>query len=50
MVALHGPPPKIVWLRGGNRSTDDVEALLRRHAPTIVAFDADDELACLELI
>ena len=26
MAALYGPPPKVVWLRGGNQSTMAVEA------------------------
>jgi predicted nuclease of predicted toxin-antitoxin system len=49
MAALYGPPPKVVWLRGGNRSTAAVEALLRRHADLLRAFARDPEAACLEL-
>lgn len=33
--ALYGGPPKVVWLRVGNCSTDEVEALLRRSAERI---------------
>lgn len=49
MAALHGPPPKVIWLRGGNRPTPAVEALLRRHAPILRAFGDDPDAACLEL-
>jgi predicted nuclease of predicted toxin-antitoxin system len=49
MAALYGPPPKVIWLRGGNRPTAAVEALLRRHADVIRAFAADDDAACLEI-
>lgn len=49
MAALFGPPPKVVWLRGGNRPTAAVEALLRRHADLLQAFIDDPEAACLEI-
>lgn len=50
LAALLGPPPQVLLLRGGNSSTDEVEALLRRHADAIRNGLADPELACLELI
>lgn len=49
MAALYGSPPKVIWLRGGNRSTTAVEALLRRHALLIAEFGRDPQTACLEL-
>ncbi|WP_093256410.1 DUF5615 family PIN-like protein [Rubrimonas cliftonensis] len=49
MATLYGPPPKVIWLRGGNRSTEAVEAVLRRHATLIATFDAEDAAACLEI-
>ena len=49
LATLHGPPPKVIWLRGGNRSTRRIEALLRRAAGGIEAFGEDAEAACLEL-
>jgi predicted nuclease of predicted toxin-antitoxin system len=49
MAALYGPPPKVVWLQGGNRPTAAVEALLRRYAETMRLFAGDGEAACLEL-
>ena len=49
MAALIGPPPKVLWLRCGNQPTPLVGDLIRRQAPTIVAFHADDRAACLEI-
>ena len=46
---LHGPPPRLVWIRRGNCSTRDVEALLRRHRAALERFAADPEAAVLEL-
>jgi len=37
--ALYGGPPKVVWLRVGNCSTKDVEAVLRRSASSVMALD-----------
>ena len=49
MAALYGPPPKVIWLRCGNLPTNEVERLLRNHAPAIVAFEQDSAAACLEV-
>lgn len=49
MAALLGFPPKVVWLRAGNQSTDAISILLRRHADAIASFGKDDETACLEI-
>jgi len=49
MAALLGPPPKVIWLRGGNRPTTGIEQTLRRHAVAISAFDQDAGAACLEI-
>lgn len=49
LAALRGPPPKIVWLRGGNFSTAAIEATLRTHSEAIVALAADEIAVCLEL-
>jgi len=48
MAALHGPPPKVIWLRRGNQPTMAIEDLLRRHRHAIAAFE-DDAAACLEV-
>ena len=46
---LHGHPPKVVWLRVGNCSTDEVAEVLRRHAAELLAFDADPDASFLVL-
>lgn len=47
-AALLGPPPKVLWLRCGNRSTEYVERLLRSHMEAIATFEYDSA-ACLEI-
>jgi len=49
LAALRGPPPKIIWLRCGNRPTDEIEKLIRARAPTIRSFIEDEWAACLEV-
>jgi predicted nuclease of predicted toxin-antitoxin system len=48
-AALHGPPPKVIWLRCGNRPTDFIEQLFRAHAEAVAAFEQDAAPACWEL-
>ena len=38
---LYGSPPKVVWLRVGNQSTAQIEAIVRANAGALEAFDAD---------
>lgn len=47
MSFLHGSPPKVIWLRVGNRSTAYIHSTLRAHAADLVAFDADPMTAML---
>ena len=49
MAALLGPPPKVIWLRGGNHPTLAIERTLRSRALIVEAFDQDPEAACLEI-
>jgi len=35
-----GPPPKVVWVRLGNCTVDDIEELLRLRRPDLERFDA----------
>jgi len=46
---LYGPPPKVIWIRLGNCSTDQIIALLRHRHGEIMAFLADKEAGFLEL-
>jgi predicted nuclease of predicted toxin-antitoxin system len=50
MVALYGPPPKVIWLRCGNQPTGVIEKLLRDHAKAIAAFEQDTTATCLEIL
>lgn len=44
---LSGAPPKVVWLRLGNCTTQDIEDALRRNGVTLTEFAARDEAAFL---
>ncbi|MDP6549463.1 MAG: DUF5615 family PIN-like protein [Dehalococcoidia bacterium] len=46
---LFGHPPKVVWIRLGNCSTADVEALLRAHHENLITFDQDAQGSFLAL-
>lgn len=46
---LLGHPPKVIWIRLGNCSTDDVEALLRRRHQELLAFEQDADAAFMTL-
>ena len=42
--------PRIVWIRRGNCSTDEMEALLRRHAERIAKLTVEDAPGFLILL
>ena len=46
---LAGHPPKVIWIRCGNCSTTEVEAILRGHADAIGTFENNVEAAFLVL-
>ena len=46
---LHGAPPKVVWLRVGNASTQAVITLLDRHQQEIADLLEDEERSLLAL-
>jgi len=46
---LYGSPPKIIWIRAGNCSTEEIEQLLRSSVENIRNFVEDDEETCLLL-
>jgi len=46
---LHGPPPKVIWVRSGNCTTELVETLLRRNYDEIIRFEGHAEVGFLEL-
>ena len=47
--AIHGHPPKVVWLRVGNTSTHFIETVLLGHKKEILAFGKDTKKGCLIL-
>ena len=46
---LFGHPPKVVWIRRGNCSTERLETILRTHCVQMQAFNGDNESALLAL-
>jgi predicted nuclease of predicted toxin-antitoxin system len=45
-----GLPPKIILIKSFDQTSNNIEALLRKHLNNIQAFSEDKELACLEII
>lgn len=45
-----GHPPKIIWIRTGNKTTAEIEVILRKHQQNIELFILEDELSCLEIV
>jgi predicted nuclease of predicted toxin-antitoxin system len=46
---VRGAPPKVIWLRLGNCTTDEAARLLRRHSIDIEQFGGQVEITVLEL-
>ncbi len=46
---VFGSPPKVIWLKCGNRPKSYVLALLLDHADQVTAFFEDRESSCLEI-
>ncbi|MEI6750043.1 MAG: DUF5615 family PIN-like protein [Bacteroidales bacterium] len=49
---LNGHPPKIIWIRTGNLTTNDIAQLMITNHKTINSFLEDEtfkEISCLEL-
>lgn len=49
LATVHGPPPKVLWLRVGNGPTSAVAALLQTRLADVQAFAADPSLALMVL-
>ncbi len=49
LSVLHGHPPKLLWLRCGNSTVQEIERLLRSNLKQIEAFAADATAGCLEI-
>ena len=53
LAAYYGHPPKVIWLRTGNMTTDNLETLLRRSSEKIKDFIQNEEnksISCLEIV
>jgi predicted nuclease of predicted toxin-antitoxin system len=46
---LRGHPPKVVWIRRGNCSTREIEAMLLKHSAELIAFESHDDASFLAL-
>ncbi|MGH7230272.1 MAG: DUF5615 family PIN-like protein [Nitrospiraceae bacterium] len=46
---LFGPPPKFVWIRRGNYSTEQIERMLRAHWSNLLDFERDQDMAFLTI-
>lgn len=46
---LYGSPPKVVWLRCGNATPQEVEGILRHHAPLIAEMIQDPTAGYVEV-
>jgi predicted nuclease of predicted toxin-antitoxin system len=40
---LYGAPPKVGWVRLGDRTTGDIEQALQRHHTDLLNFDANED-------
>ncbi len=47
---VFGYPPKVIWIRRGNCSTDTIEQILRDSRETIITFVADETATFLILL
>ena len=50
LLVVHGPPPKVVWLRIGNCTTSQVELVVRSSLEKIDAFISDPSTGLLTLL
>lgn len=49
LCILLGFPPKVIWIRRGNCSSRDIEAILRDHISDIEALGRDEVMGILTL-
>lgn len=49
IALINGFPPKVIWIRKGNSSTNSMESILRENLGTIKLFINSKEGFCLEL-
>ena len=49
MALLRGHPPKVIWLRCGNASSEEIEQLIRKNLDRIGSFGMDPAASVLVL-
>jgi predicted nuclease of predicted toxin-antitoxin system len=49
LSVLRGFPPKVIWIRIGNCTTEHVERLLRANQEAVAAFERDQIVGLLSL-
>ncbi|MDJ0601390.1 MAG: DUF5615 family PIN-like protein [Crocosphaera sp.] len=49
LLILKGFPPKIIWIRIGNCSTNVIESLLKDNYQAILAFSQDNNMGIIAL-
>lgn len=49
LLVLKSFPPKVIWIRRGNCSTTEIEAMLRSHLADIQTLASDSTLGILTL-
>lgn len=49
LALVHGPPPKVIWVRVGNGPTTEVAELLERHLTDVQTFCSNSAEALLAL-
>jgi predicted nuclease of predicted toxin-antitoxin system len=50
LAALHGSPPRVIWLNVGNCTTTAVEEILRRNFSVIEEFINESKSSVLRLV
>jgi len=48
-IAISGYPPKFIWIRLGNCSTNEIEKIIRDYNEEIISFCKQDDYGCLIL-
>lgn len=49
LLNLHSPPPKVIWIRAGNCSTEYLTELILNRSSTITAFIENSDFTLYEL-
>ena len=50
LISFFGFPPKVIWIRRGNCSTNDIRSLIENNLARIHSFDKDNETGILVIL